>query len=291
MRPAPLAGLCLAACAATSGQTPVKVAGAPGATAAATIEIAGDFRQGGFARGVVPGATVSLSLDAIDVPFAADGGFIIAFARDAAASAMLAATIADGRRVVREIAVADHVFPEERLPPIDRRFAQDPAFAERRAGELARIAAARRRAADASGWRQTFIPPATGRISGVFGAQRFFGDMPESPHSGTDIAAAAGTAVVAPAAGIVVLASPPEYSLEGNLVIVNHGFGLYSSFLHLGRVDVAAGDRLGQGTVIGSVGATGRTTGPHLHWGVIWQGVRFDPESLSAALSDARKAL
>src|SRR5690606_17262852 len=103
------------------------------------------------------------------------------------------------------------------------------------------------------GWRQAFILPAEGRVSGVFGSQRFYGDVPQSPHTGLDIAAPPGTQVVAPAPGRVVLASPPLFSLEGNLVILDHGQGVYSSFLHRSRVDVRPGQRLQAGEIIGAI--------------------------------------
>ncbi len=244
--------------------------------------LVGDFRQGGFARGRAPAGTVALRLDGSAVSIAADGGFLIAFGRDAAPALALEAVGEDGTRVATGVAVAARTFPEQRLPPINARFDADPDFAARRAAELQRIASARASPSGEAGWRQRFRWPAKGRISGVFGARRIIGETAQDSHSGTDIAAPAGTPVVAPADGVVVLASPPEYSLEGNLVIVDHGLGLYSSFLHLDRVEVRTGDRLARGDTIGRVGATGRVTGAHLHWGVIWRGVRFDAEALLA---------
>jgi murein DD-endopeptidase MepM/ murein hydrolase activator NlpD len=265
----------VAACAHRPGPAALTAGGGP-------FDLTGDFRQGGFARGRAPAGTVALRLDGSAVPMAADGGFLIAFGRDASPALALEAVGEDGTRVATSVAVAARAFPEERLPPINARFDADPDFAVRRAAELQRIAAARASSSGEAGWRQRFGWPATGRISGAFGSRRIIGDTAQDPHSGTDIAAPAGAAVVAPADGVVVLASPPEYSLEGNLVIVDHGLGLYSSFLHLDRVDVGTGDRLARGDTIGRVGATGRVTGAHLHWGVIWRGVRFDAEALLA---------
>jgi murein DD-endopeptidase MepM/ murein hydrolase activator NlpD len=229
----------------------------------------------------------SLTLDGKPVPVAADGGFFIAFARDSAGEVRLEAVLSEGGSLVRDIDIADFAFPEEHLPAsVNARFEADPDFARRRAEEVQRIGAARSTPSYAAGWRTPFIWPVAGRRSGVFGSQRFYGSEPQSPHSGTDIAAPAGATLVAPAGGRVVLASPPEYSLEGNLVILDHGLGLYSAFLHLSRVDVTVGDVLEPGDSIGAVGATGRATGPHLHWGVTWQGVRFDPALLVGNDSD-----
>jgi murein DD-endopeptidase MepM/ murein hydrolase activator NlpD len=121
------------------------------------------------------------------------------------------------------------------------------------------------------GWRQRFIWPTTGRISGRFGSQRVYRGEPASFHSGVDVAPGAGAPVVAPADGVVVLAGPPAFSLEGNLLIIDHGMGLNSAFLHLASQAVRQGQRVRQGQLIGTVGATGRATGPHLHWSMKWR--------------------
>src|SRR5690606_27377564 len=131
---------------------------------------------------------------------------------------------------------------------------------------------------DSEGWRQDFIWPATGRISGRFGSQRIYRGEPGAYHSGLDIATGgSGAPFVAPADGVVVLASETPFSLEGNLLIIDHGMGLNSAFLHCSSIAVREGDRVRQGQHIGSIGATGRATGPHLHWGIVWRGARLDP--------------
>jgi murein DD-endopeptidase MepM/ murein hydrolase activator NlpD len=153
-------------------------------------------------------------------------------------------------------------------------------YRRRREGELARIAAARAVTSPVNGWRQAFVWPASGRFSGRFGSQRIYRGEPASFHTGLDIAPGAGAPVVAPADGKVVLAGPPMFSLEGNLVIIDHGMGLNSAFLHLASFEVRQGDEVRQGQKIGTVGATGRATGPHLHWSVKWQDARIDPQML-----------
>jgi murein DD-endopeptidase MepM/ murein hydrolase activator NlpD len=115
-----------------------------------------------------------------------------------------------------------------------------------------------------------------GRVSGRFGNQRIYNGSEGTPHSGMDIAASQGTPVRAPAAGVVSFADPDLY-LTGGTVVLDHGRGVSSNFLHLSRIDVRVGDRVEQGSVIGAVGATGRATGPHLHWGMNWFDVRVDP--------------
>lgn len=118
-----------------------------------------------------------------------------------------------------------------------------------------------------------------GRITGWFGSQRIYNGTPKSPHSGVDIAAPKGTPIHAPAGGIVIFANPDLY-LTGGTVLIDHGHGVSSNLIHMSRIDVKVGDRVEQGQVVGLVGATGRATGPHMHWGMNWFNVRVDPQSL-----------
>jgi len=246
-----------------------------------TLQLDGPIRQGALARGTAPAGTTALSLDGRFVPMAPDGRFLLGFDRDAPASARLAVRLADGREIVRILAVAPRRWPVERLSMPRPSGGPTPEYRILRDGELARIVAARYRFSSSSGWAQRFVWPARGRISGVFGAQRIYrGGVPAAYHSGTDIAPGAGAAVVAPADGVVTLAPPPMFSLEGNLVILDHGMGLSSAFLHLSRVTVRPGQVVRQGQMIGSVGSTGRATGPHLHWSMVWNGARIDPQSV-----------
>lgn len=151
-----------------------------------------------------------------------------------------------------------------------------PEIARRIAQEQARVVAARQRDGDETGFAQRFQWPLRGRISGRFGNQRIYDDTPGAPHSGMDIAAPMGTPVRAPASGVVTFAAPDLY-LTGGTLLLDHGHGISSNFLHLSRIDVRVGDVVRQGQVIGAVGATGRATGPHLHWGMNWFEIRIDP--------------
>lgn len=151
------------------------------------------------------------------------------------------------------------------------------AIAERIQREQAEVTRARERNDNRTDFAQAFIWPVKGRISGRFGNARVYNGLPSgSGHSGMDIAAPTGTPVKAPAAGIVTFAKPDMY-LTGGTLLIDHGFGISSNFLHLSRIDVKVGDRVEQGQVIAAVGATGRATGPHLHWGMNWFDVRIDP--------------
>jgi len=125
-----------------------------------------------------------------------------------------------------------------------------------------------------------FINPVNGIISSRYGKQRYINNQPRSPHLALDIAAAEGTKIIAPAAGKVLLVGDFFYS--GNYLILDHGFGLISSYSHMSEVNVKINDYLEQGDVIGKVGSTGRVTGPHLHWSVYLSNERINPESLIA---------
>lgn len=128
-------------------------------------------------------------------------------------------------------------------------------------------------------WRQGFILPLEGRVSGHFGNQRIFNGTPKNPHTGTDIAAPEGTPVMAAGDGKVIL-SGKDYFYTGNMVIIDHGLGLQTIYAHLKEAKVKAGDEVKQGDIIGLVGKTGRATGAHLHWGASLNNVRFRPHSL-----------
>lgn len=175
------------------------------------------------------------------------------------------------------ITVNGRDWPVERVsgvPP--RTVSPPPQIAERIRLEQEKVAAARLADDPRTDFAQTFIWPLTGRISGRFGNQRIYNGTPGSPHSGMDIAAPTGTPVRAPAAGVVTLAQPDLY-LTGGTLLLDHGHGISSNFLHLSSIAVKVGDRVEQGQVIAQVGATGRASGPHLHWGMNWFDVRIDP--------------
>ncbi|MGI4730497.1 MAG: M23 family metallopeptidase [Janthinobacterium lividum] len=256
---------------------------APTGRPLATISTAGPFglagtlEQGGLAIGTAPRGTASLSLDGKPVQVAADGRFVIAFDRDAPAGAVLVAVETDGPPVEQRLAVAPRAWRIERLPTLPRHAQPEPEFAALRAPEAAAIASARAIVTDAAGWRQRFRWPAAGRQSGWFGSQRIYAGEPGSYHTGADVAVPDGTPVAAPADGVVILAADHPFTLEGNLLMIDHGMGLSSALLHLSRIDVAVGDHVRQGQVVGLSGHSGRATGPHLHWGLRWHDARLDP--------------
>ena len=240
------------------------------------ITFDGELTQGGWIRGKVPDGTQSLELDGEPVAFAADGEFFAAFDRDAPTTARLVAEFPEKLVTQIEFEVAPRDWNIERVNVARRAGGASESFMQRRRPELAAIWDARQERTGAEGWRQDFIWPVTGRISGRFGSQRIYRGEPGSYHSGLDIAGGAGTTYVAPADGVVVLAER-DFSLEGQLLIIDHGQGLNSAFLHSSELLVRDGQAVKQGQPLGRIGASGRATGPHLHWSIKWNNARLDP--------------
>ena len=234
--------------------------------------------QGGIVLGQAPAGTASVTFNGSAVPLGDKGFFLIGFDRDAENSASLVATLANGKTVERYLLVRPGNWKIEHVKASPTGGAATTAeFNARRGPELAQINASRAINSISQGWRQSFIWPLKGRISGVFGSQRIYNGSPGSYHSGLDIAMPTGTTYVAPADGVVVLAASQPFTLEGYLLIIDHGMGLSSAFLHSSELLVAKGDVVKQGQAIGKVGATGRASGPHLHWGMKWNAARTDP--------------
>ena len=250
------------------------------------FQVAATASQGGLLLGTAPVGTVELLKDGEVVSLAPDRRFLIAFDRDAGPSSLLTARLSDGRTATHTIAVAPRAWRIERLNRVAKYPVPSADFQRRRPAELAQIEAARSRKAAADGWQQRLIWPVTGRISGLFGAQRIYRGEPGSYHSGVDIARPTGTPVVAPADGVVVLAADNPFTLEGNLLIIDHGMGLNSAFLHLSRIHVPLGARVRQGQPVGAIGATGRASGPHLHWAMKWKDARIDPLLIAGPMPD-----
>jgi len=244
--------------------------------AAGTLSLEGSFSQGGLVRGKTdPGAVVTLDGRAVRV--APDGGFILGFSRDAPAQATLSIAFPDGGREHRTLAVVTRQYDVQRidgLPP--QQVTPDAATQERITREAALIAAARNADSDLIFFEAPLRWPVLGPISGVYGSQRILNGEPRAPHMGVDIAAPRGTPVVAAAAGTVTLAERDLF-FTGGTVIIDHGYGLATTYQHMDRVDVAVGEHVEAGTPIGTVGATGRVTGPHLHWSLNWYDIRLDP--------------
>jgi biotin carboxyl carrier protein len=256
------------------------------------VQVPHSIVQGGLLRGKLPpGSKLALLLPfAADAPaggsttlpirVSSDGQFVLGVARDEAGPIRLSLTLPDRSDSMLEIPVIAREWQIERVEGVPEATVNPPPdIAARIEREQAEVSAVRQRDDDRDDFEASFDWPLTGRISGVYGSQRIYNGTPKSPHSGLDVAAAKGTPVHAPAGGIVSFANPDLY-LTGGTVLIDHGHGLSSNFLHLSRIDVRVGQRVEQGQVIGLVGATGRATGPHMHWGMNWFTVRIDPQLL-----------
>lgn len=229
-------------------------------------------------RGTAPRGVIAVALDGKPLDIDADRSFFAAFDRDAPAATTLSVTYAGGTVRRQTLTVAPRAWQIENVNIARQPGGPTEAFMALRRPELARIDAARALVTGAQGWRQHFIWPARGRISGRFGSQRIYRGEPGAYHSGLDISTgASGTPFVAPADGVVILAAQSPFTLEGNLLMIDHGMGLNSAFLHCSTLLVKEGDHVRQGQVIGRIGATGRATGPHLHWSIKWREARLDP--------------
>ncbi len=205
------------------------------------------------------------------------GTVVFGVGRDETGPLQVVVTTPSGRVETVSIAVAPRDWPIERVNGVPPKTVNPPPeIAARIQREQAQVTAARSRDDERSDFALPFQWPVQGRISGRFGNARVYNGQPGAGHSGMDIAAPNGTPVRAPAGGIVTFAAPDLY-LTGGTVLLDHGHGVSSNFLHLSRIDVKVGDRVESGQVIGAVGATGRATGPHLHWGMNWFDVRIDP--------------
>jgi murein DD-endopeptidase MepM/ murein hydrolase activator NlpD len=243
-----------------------------------SLRLTGNFVQGGHAIGTTwPGALVFVDGEALATA-SADGLFIVGFDRDQTGSVTIEARSSD-RSVRRVLDIARVTFPSTRIDglPAATVTPSDPALLERIRREVALKTEGFASRIDADHFRDGFAwPLAQFRISSRWGSQRILNGTPARPHYGSDLAAPAGTAILAPAAGRVTL-SQPDLHFEGGLVLIDHGQGLITAYLHQSRLEVAAGQDLQRGDVIGRVGMTGRATGPHLCWRAKWRDRNLDP--------------
>jgi murein DD-endopeptidase MepM/ murein hydrolase activator NlpD len=241
------------------------------------LELPQQTTWGGLVQGRTE-ADAEVSVAGRRLRIAADGSFLFGVGRDDIGPIVVKVRYADRSESTASIAVQSRDFAIERVDGVPESTVNPPPeIAKRIEREQIEVARARERDDDRQDFRFGFVWPARGRISGVYGSQRVLNGTPKNPHYGVDVAAKTGTPILAPAGGIVSFAKPDLY-LTGGTVILDHGHGLSSVFVHLSRLDVEVGQRIEQGQRLGLVGATGRASGPHLHWGMNWFDVRIDPE-------------
>lgn len=243
---------------------------------ARALRLEGKLIQGGLAIGKTdPEATVFFQGNPIRV--SPDGQFLIGFGRDAKPEAMLEIHHDSGSVDKHPLAIEKRAYKIQHidgLPPRKVSPSEDDLTRIRK--EIALVKKVRKKDESRNDFSQSFIWPVTGRISGVYGSQRILNGTPKRPHYGVDIAAPTGTPVKVPVDGVVSLVHDDMF-YSGGTLIVDHGHGLTTSYLHLHKILVKPGQKVKQGEVIAEVGATGRVTGPHLHWGMNWFDTRLDP--------------
>lgn len=253
------------------------------------LRLDGPVEQGGMLVGHAPPGS-RVSQDGTTLRVSPEGVFLVGFGRDASPESVVQVVTPDGQTLTRTLQVARREYRVQRidgLPP--RKVTPRPEDMARIRADIAAVRHARDRDDPRTDFLAGFIWPAVGPISGVYGSQRILNGKPRWPHFGVDVAAPVGAPVVAPADGIVTLAAPDMF-YSGNTLIVDHGFGLSSSFLHLSRILVREGQRVKRGQKIAEVGASGRVTGAHLDWRMNLRDKRIDPQLLVGPMPTAQAA-
>ncbi|MCO6418729.1 M23 family metallopeptidase [Siccirubricoccus sp. KC 17139] len=250
--------------------------------AAAALSLpAAALAQGGFVTGRVPPGT-ALALEGKPLRIGPRGEFVFGFGRDHGPHAMLSVTPPGGRPARQRLAVARRPWNIQRLQGLPGAMVTPPPETMERIVRERETLAALRRTDSATPWFAAgFRWPAQGRISGVYGSQRILNGEPRAPHLGLDIAVPAGTVLHAAAAGEVLLAE--ELYFTGLTTILDHGHGVQTLYAHMSRLDLAPGQRVAAGEPVGLSGATGRVTGPHLHFGLTWFATWLDPQRVLPA--------
>ena len=250
------------------------------------VNLVGDFRQGGLLWGEVS-PTATLLLNDASVMVMPSGEFVIGLGRDAPMEQILLVSNA-GVQCSKSIAITQRQYNIQRVEGVPQKTVTPPDdVLERIARERALVRKAKAQRIERPELLEAVKAglswPATGRISGVYGSQRFYNGTPGSPHYGVDVAVPTGYPVVAPGPGVITLAEVDLF-YSGGTIILDHGYGLSSSFLHLSKLHVEVGQEVQRGDLIGEVGATGRATGPHLDWRMSWLNQRVDPQLLVPAM-------
>jgi len=249
------------------------------------LQLQGDLIQGGLVFGkAAPGSTISINNHTVRV--SATGEFVIGFGRDYPTSAVLTVTSEKGSEQKHVLKIAQREYKIQRIDGLpNAQVNPDEKALIRIKQESKAIKKSRSLDDDRIDFNAGFIWPTKGPITGVYGSQRILNGEPRQPHYGIDVAAPVGTAVVAPAAGVVSYAEDMYFS--GGTLVLDHGHNLSSSFLHLEKILVHVGERVAQGDIIALVGATGRVTGAHLDWRMNWHEQRIDPGLLMSEPADS----
>lgn len=242
------------------------------------LTVYGNPTQGGMIIGRSTKPIDKVTIDGVKVPVHPNQTlFVFGFGRDAEPDSELNLVYADTTQFSLPITVVQRDYKIDRVNGVAQKYVSPPASVTKRTKrEAAAVYQARQNMTFRTDFSMPIQRPAEGRISGVYGSQRVFNGVPKRPHFGLDIAAPTGTKVNAPWPGKVVFADPDLY-YSGGTLIIDHGMGITSTYIHLSKLDVKRGDEIQQGQKIAEIGATGRVTGPHLDWRINWFNRRLDP--------------
>ncbi|WP_299574863.1 M23 family metallopeptidase [uncultured Shewanella sp.] len=253
------------------------------------IQLDGIFEQGALVRGSVPAGSV-VKLNGEEIGVTPLGQFAIGFEREAKAEQMLEVVYPSGLTELKPLSIATKEYKIDRITGISKKIMKpNLAAQERAAKDSKQTRAARNTFSEQTSFMQDFIWPVTGRISGVYGSQRVYNGKPGNPHYGVDVARPTGTVVVSPADGVITL-SEPDMFYSGGTMIIDHGYGINSTFLHLSKLYAKEGDVVTQGQQLAEIGATGRVTGPHLDWRLNWYQMRLDPVTVVPPMTEVLAA-
>jgi len=241
------------------------------------LQLEGQLTQGSLLRGKAP-AGAKVFFNDIELPVTADGRFVFGVGRDAATEQSITVKLVNEVQT-KKLTFSTRKYDIQHVNGVAQKYVTPPKdVTDRIQRDALKVKRVRETVSALPFIFDTPIMPAKGRISGVYGSQRVFNGEPRNPHYGLDVAAPVGADVIAPLGGVVLLADDLYYS--GLTLIVDHGFGITSTFMHLSKFNVVPGDRVTQGQKIVEVGASGRVTGPHLDWRINWQQERLDPALL-----------
>ncbi len=245
------------------------------------VDLSGNFIQGGLIIGKATKAIEKASIDDVKIPIHPNTTlFTFGFGRDAQAKSIFNISYKDGSKEQVQLKIAQREYKIDKVNGVASKYVSPPkSVLNRIRKDSAQVKKARAGLSFRTDFTQTAIKPAQGRLSGVYGSQRVFNGVPKRPHFGMDIAAKTGTQVIAPLPGKVMLAEPDLY-YSGGTLIIDHGMGITTTYIHLSALDVQTGDQVEQGQKIAEIGATGRVTGPHLDWRLNWFNRRLDPQLL-----------
>ncbi len=251
------------------------------------VKLRGQLIQGALLIGSVPAGS-QVWLNEQPLKMTPKGQFVFGVGRDAAAMITLKVKTAQTSNSW-SIPIQKREYKIQLVNGVQAKHVNPPPEVQARIQqEAATVNAARAQWLDLQAFAVQFIWPLQGPITGVYGSQRFYNGEPKQPHYGVDIGAAVGTKARAPADAVVTLAEPDLY-FSGGTIIMDHGYGVSSTFMHLSRVLVKVGQKVKQGEVVGEVGATGRATGPHLDWRMNWMNERLDPALIVPPMDGASK--